>query len=134
MKVFVTGATGFVGEEIVRQLHEAGHSARMLVRAKPSTRVEKGRESKAEIHVGNILDADSLRGALVGIDAVIHLVGIINEVGESTFENVHVRGTRNIVAAVQEQGVRRFVHMSALGRGKCGFAISSDQVGTRRKW
>jgi NADH dehydrogenase len=42
-------------------------------------------------------------------------VGIISEVGESTFENVHVRGTRNVIAAAQEQGVKRFVHMSALG-------------------
>jgi len=115
MKVFVTGATGFVGEEIVRQLHQAGHSVRMLVRAKPATRVEEARERKAEIHVGNIVDGESLHGALKGIDAVIHLVGIISEVGESTFENIHVRGTKNIVAAAQEQGVTRFVHMSALG-------------------
>jgi len=113
MKVFVTGATGFVGEEIVRQLRQAGHSVRMLVRDK---RLDETRGSTGEeIHVGNILDADSLRGALTGIDAVIHLVGIISEVGESTFENVHVRGTKNMVAAAQEQGVKRFVHMSALG-------------------
>ena len=49
------------------------------------------------------------------MEAVIHLVGIISEVGESTFENVHQRGTRNILAAAQQAGVRRFVHMSALG-------------------
>ena len=46
---------------------------------------------------------------------MIHLVGIISEVGESTFENVHTRGTGNIVAAARKAGVRRFVHMSALG-------------------
>jgi NADH dehydrogenase len=115
MKIFVTGGTGFVGEEIVRQLHQAGHPVRMLVRTKHSTQIEKARESGAEIHVGNILDAESLDGALKGIDAVIHLVGIISEVGESTFENVHVRGTQNIVTAAREQGVKRFVHMSALG-------------------
>jgi uncharacterized protein YbjT (DUF2867 family) len=113
MKVFVTGATGFVGKEIVQQLHQAGHSVRMLVRDK---RLDETRRSAGEeIHVGNILDAESLRGALKGIDAVIHLVGIISEVGESTFENIHVRGTRNVVAAAQEQRVKRFVHMSALG-------------------
>jgi uncharacterized protein YbjT (DUF2867 family) len=113
MKVFVTGATGFVGDEIVRQLPQAGHSVRMLVREKRAE--ETGERTGAEIHIGNILDAESLRGALNGIDAVIHLVGIISEVGESTFENVHVRGTKNVVAAAREQGVKRFVHMSALG-------------------
>ena len=113
MKVFVTGATGFVGDEIVRQLHQTGHSVRMLVRKK--RRDETRDEAGAEIHVGNILDPESLRGAVKRIDAVIHLVGIISEVGESTFENVHVRGTGNVVAAAREQGVKRFIHMSALG-------------------
>lgn len=113
MKIFVTGATGFVGQEIVQQLHQTGYSVRMLVRKKP--RGETRQSTGAEIHVGNILDAGSLRGALKGIDAVIHLVGIISEVGESSFENVHVRGTRNVVEAAREQEVKRFVHMSALG-------------------
>jgi NADH dehydrogenase len=49
------------------------------------------------------------------MDAVIHLVGIISEVGQSTFENVHINGTRNLVAATRNAGVRRLVHMSALG-------------------
>jgi uncharacterized protein YbjT (DUF2867 family) len=116
MKVFVTGATGFVGNEIVRQLHDAGHAIRILVRKKPLFRVEGPHGSmKAEIRVGEILDAESLRDALKEIDAVIHLVGIISEVGTSTFENIHVRGTRNVVTAAREQGVKRFVHMSALG-------------------
>jgi uncharacterized protein YbjT (DUF2867 family) len=67
------------------------------------------------VHPGNVLEAASLEGALNGIEAVIHLVGIISEVGESTFENVHTQGTQNMVAAAQQSGVKRFVHMSALG-------------------
>ncbi len=62
-----------------------------------------------------MLDAASLEGAVDGMEAVIHLVGIISEAGESTFENVHTRGTRNIVTATRQAGTRRFVHMSALG-------------------
>jgi NADH dehydrogenase len=113
MKVFVTGATGFVGGTIVGQLQKEGHSVRMLVR---NGQLDQARErTGAEIYVGNVLDAESLRGALKGINAVIHLVGIISEVGQSTFENIHVRGTGNVVVAAKEQGVKRFVHMSALG-------------------
>jgi NADH dehydrogenase len=114
MKVFVTGATGFVGSQIVRRLHEQGDSIRILARTNQSVLLLEDRE-RIEVHIGNILDAESLRGAMTGIDAVIHLVGIISEVGESTFENVHVRGTKNVVAAAREQGVKRFIHMSALG-------------------
>ena len=116
MKVFVTGATGFVGLEILRQLREAGHSIRLLARNRNSPRVQQARSRwGAEVHPGDVLDAASLDGALNGIDAVIHLVGIIAEVGESTFERVHTDGTRNIIAAAQPARVRRFVHMSALG-------------------
>ena len=49
------------------------------------------------------------------MEAVVHLVGIISEVGQNTFENVHPRGTENIVAAARAADVTRFIHMSALG-------------------
>src|SRR5579859_5313023 len=116
MKVFVTGASGFVGEEIVRQLHAAGHSIRILARQPRSPRAqEAASEYRAEIHPGNVLDADSLRGGLKDCEAVIHLVGIISEIGRNTFENVHTQGTKNMVAAAREAGVKRFAQMSALG-------------------
>jgi len=116
MKILVTGATGFVGREIVRQLHDGGRSVRLLARDPGSTRVQDVvSRSGAEVHAGNLLDADSLKGALDGMNAVIHLVGIISEIGENTFENVHAVGTQNLVAATQEARVERFVHMSALG-------------------
>jgi NADH dehydrogenase len=116
MKVLVTGATGFVGREIVRQLHEGGQAIRILARNRTAPRVHEAvSRYEAEVHPGDVLDAASLDGALNGIEAVIHLVGIISEVGENTFENVHTRGTGNIAAAACKAGVRRFVHMSALG-------------------
>src|SRR5437879_951956 len=118
MKVFVTGATGFVGQEIVRQLHEAGHFTRVLVR-EPEGRTPRVPEKLAsyggEVHVGDVLEPNSLAGGVRGVDAVIHLVGIISEVGKSTFENVHARATENMLRAAREAGIKRFVHMSALG-------------------
>jgi uncharacterized protein YbjT (DUF2867 family) len=116
MKVFVTGATGFVGQEILKQLHAAGFAIRILARDPESKRVQDTvSRYHAEVHVGNLLASDSLAGALNGMHAVIHLVGIINEIGESTFENVHCRGTENIVTAAQDAGIERLIHMSALG-------------------
>jgi NADH dehydrogenase len=60
-------------------------------------------------------EAPGFADALTGCEAVIHLVGIISEVGRSTFEKVHTWGTGNMVRAAQLAGVKRFIHMSALG-------------------
>jgi uncharacterized protein YbjT (DUF2867 family) len=116
MNVLVTGGTGFVGREIARQLRNTGHRVHLLARNpdSPATR-EVAHQYGAKVHPGNVLDADSLRGACAGVDAVIHLVGIISEVGDQSFQNVHGRGTRNVVFAAQDAKVPHFVHMSALG-------------------
>jgi NADH dehydrogenase len=70
---------------------------------------------EVKVFKGDILDPASLEPGLAGVEAVLHLVGIISEVGDSTFENVHTTGTRNVVQVAGRAGVRRFVHMSALG-------------------
>ena len=116
MRVLVTGATGFVGLEILSQLHQQGHSIRILARNPQSPRVRQLVSSfSAEVHPGDVLNAATLAGAANNTVAVVHLVGIISEVGQCTFENVHTRGTQNMVAAAQQAGVGRYIHMSALG-------------------
>lgn len=115
MRVFVTGGTGFVGSEILRQLVAAGHTVRALVRpgSEGGVAIHKG----VEIRRGDVTDPASLDGALNGCQAVIHLVGIIREnPGKGvTFRRLHVEATRNMLTAAATQGVRRFVHMSANG-------------------
>ena len=116
MNVFVTGGSGFVGEAVLEQLHATGHRCRLLVRHPHARPVQVAvAHYGLELHHGDVTDPSSLAGALTGIEAVIHLVGIISEAGQATFERVHVEGTRNLLAAALAAGVGRFVHMSALG-------------------
>jgi NADH dehydrogenase len=115
-RVFVTGATGFVGRAVVQALRAEGHAVRCLVR----------RGSEPDLHgfeaiervEGDILDpAAALEADIRGCDTVVHLVGIIREYPSRgvTFERIHHEGTRNLVQAAAAAGARRFLHMSALG-------------------
>lgn len=117
MKVFVTGASGFVGRQVVRRLGQSGHQVRILARHPCSAAVRAVQKlASIEVHEGDVTRPDTLRDALAGgVEAVVHLVGIISEVGRSTFERVHLQGTQALLAATQAAGVRRFLHMSALG-------------------
>ncbi len=112
MKVLVTGGTGFVGPKVVHELRAVGHDVRCLVRNPRRARTHEA--WGCEIVEGDVTDAASLGPAAAGCDAVVHLVAII--VGKpEDFERVMTRGTRDLVAAAREAGVRRFVLMSALG-------------------
>ena len=113
MKVFITGGSGFVGQEIIHHLFQAGYSVRALVRTKGALDHFSGIE---EI-VGDTTQTESLRDQLCGCDAVIHLVGIIREFPKKgvTFENLHVKSTANVLQAATDQGVKRYLQMSANG-------------------
>lgn len=120
MKVFLTGGTGFVGSEVLRQLVAAGHAVRALVR--PASEGKLAVREGVEIHSGDATEPATLAGALAGCDAVIHLVGIIREFPARgiSFERLHSEATRNVLAAAEGQGVRRYLHMSANGTGPAG--------------
>jgi NADH dehydrogenase len=114
-RVFVTGGTGFVGREVIHALCADGHAVRCLVR-RGSERDLRGHEAIERIE-GDVLQHEGLETDMAGCEAVIHLVGIIRErpaLG-ATFERVHVQGTRNVIEAAAAAGVRRYLHMSALG-------------------
>jgi NADH dehydrogenase len=118
MKVFVTGGTGFVGREVVRQLLTAGHEPVCLVRPGSEGKLPGG--AGLSVRPGDVTDTASLDGALQGCQAVIHLVGIIREFADRdvTFDRLHRQGTANMVAAAEAQQVVRFVHMSSNGACK----------------
>ena len=110
MNVLVTGATGFVGPAIVQKLVEDGHTVRVLEHT-PGASAELPSQ---EAVPGSMTDAESLRRAVEGQDAVVHLVAILTGRPEE-FRAVMEQGTRDLLSAAREAGVRRFVLMSALG-------------------
>ena len=114
MRVLITGATGFVGRAVCEAVVREGHSVRRMARGNRSQALDTPNVSMESVR-GSVLCPEDLRRALQGCDAVIHLVGIIGEIGDQTFERVHQEGTLRVVEAALACGVRRMVHMSALG-------------------
>ncbi len=112
--IIITGATGFVGEEIVKQARAAGYPVRAIVRD-PRRASWLAERYGVELFHGNVLYAPSIEGAMQDAKCVIHLVGIIREWKENTFERVHVQATKHVIDEAKKAGVKRFVHMSALG-------------------
>jgi uncharacterized protein YbjT (DUF2867 family) len=110
--VLVTGGTGFVGPYVVHALRARDIPVRALVR--DPARASRLASWGAELATGDVTDSASLSAACEGADAVVHLVAIIKG-SQQAFESVMEQGTRNVVAAAQEAGVRRFVLSSALG-------------------
>jgi NADH dehydrogenase len=112
MRVFVTGGSGFVGSAVIDELLAKGHSVVALTHRRDFS--PGGRVTPVP---GGIDDPEVLARGMAGCDAVIHLVGIIVERPSKgvTFERIHFEGTRNVVDAARRAGVRRYVHMSALG-------------------
>ncbi len=110
--ILLTGGTGFVGSRIAHALRVEDRAVRALVRdAANAGRLEAW---GCETAIGDMTDAASLRAAVEGCDTVIHLVAILQG-KPSEFEAIMVQGTRDLIAAAKEAGVRRFVLMSALG-------------------
>jgi uncharacterized protein YbjT (DUF2867 family) len=112
VKVLVTGATGFVGPKVANGIVDAGHEVRVLER-KPGSWNKAGIRCQEAVQ-GDMTDADSLRRAVAGQDVVVHLVAI-RQGRREQFQRIMVEGTRSLIAAAKEAGVKRVVLMSALG-------------------
>jgi NADH dehydrogenase len=111
VEIAVVGASGFVGSHVVPHLVAAGHRVRAVSRHAASTTPSEGvTPVSADVEM-----AEGLAAALRDVDAVVHLVAIPRETGGRSFERVNVGGVAQVVAASRKAGVRRIVHLSALG-------------------
>jgi uncharacterized protein YbjT (DUF2867 family) len=112
--ILVTGGNGFVGPKIVRALRERDLPVRALVRRPGDRSAATLAAWGSELVQGDMTDAESLRRAVEGAEVVVHLVAI-RQGSDDDFRQVMEQGTRDLVAAAKDAGVRRFVLMSALG-------------------
>ncbi|MFA1538937.1 nitroreductase family deazaflavin-dependent oxidoreductase [Actinomadura monticuli] len=120
MRIFVTGASGFVGSHTVRALLAAGHRPRALVRDPgKAARVLRSvgvAPEDVELVTGDMLDADAVSAALAGCDAAVHAAAAIGVTGgDRDLVEVNVRGTRNVVGGAVAQGLAPVVHVSTIG-------------------
>ena len=112
MKILVTGATGFIGPKVVHALRARHLDVRALVR-RPG-RAEQLAAWGVELATGDVTNPASLKSALQGCTHVVHLVAILSG-RTADFQRVMTQGTADLVAAAKEEGIERFVLMSALG-------------------
>src|SRR5260221_411750 len=114
MKYFVTGATGFIGGRVARQLLSAGHEVIMLARtpSKAQALVAMG----VKVHAGDLTDKESLRAPMAGVDGVFHIAAWykVGARDTSQAETINVGGTRNVLEMMKELGIPRGVYTSTL--------------------
>jgi nucleoside-diphosphate-sugar epimerase len=122
MKYFLTGATGFLGGVLARQLRERGHEVHAVIRSP-----EKASELKSlgvTLFKGDVTASESMREAMHGVDGIFHVAGWykIGAKDKSQGEKVNVQGTRNVLELMQELRIPKGVYTSTL-------AINSDTHG-----
>ena len=134
MRAFVTGATGFVGSHVARALANMGADLRLLVRASSPTRNIDA--LNAERVVGDLRQPDSLRSALVGCDVVFHLAADYrlwtrDAADVQSMYRCNVEGTRGLIDAARQAGVRRIVYCSSVATvGFTGNGRPADESST----
>jgi nucleoside-diphosphate-sugar epimerase len=129
MRYLVTGATGFIGAETVRQLTETGHEVVALVRDAAKVKATAGDDSPllhpgVVLAEGDVTDRESLRAPMTGVDGVFHIAGWykVGARDKTPAFTTNVEGTRNVLETAKELAIPKIVYTSTL-------AVFSDTHG-----
>lgn len=114
MKIFITGATGFIGTHLIRALDGKGHHLKCLVRK--TSNVETLLQHTCELVYGDVTDKASVLKGLAGCDWVINLANVYSfwEPDPSVYGKVNVEGVRNVMESALEAKVKKVVHISTV--------------------
>ena len=115
-KICILGGTGFVGRTVANRLAQSGFSLRILTRNRERNKNNLILLPGVELVEADVHDAEQLKRQFSGCDAVINLVGILNERGRNGrgFQRVHVDLMKKIIEACAANKINRLLHMSAL--------------------
>jgi uncharacterized protein YbjT (DUF2867 family) len=117
VRIAITGGTGFIGMHLAQRLGADGHEIVLLAR---TDRIQET-SSLVKFVASDLSDSATLVQAFTGCDAVAHCAGINREIGQQTYQKVHIDATANVVEAAQQAGVKKIVLMSFLrARPDCG--------------
>jgi len=121
MKIAITGGTGFVGRHLAHSLVADGHEVALVARGLDRRDETIFGLEGAKVVLGSVANPGALGEAFSGCEAVAHLAGINREIGNQTYERVHLQGTRNVVEMARVAGVTRIAMLSFLrARPGCG--------------
>ncbi|MCY4171372.1 MAG: SDR family oxidoreductase [Bacteroidetes bacterium] len=113
MKVLVTGATGFLGSELVHQLLKSGYQVRIYRRETSKLDLLNPIENEVEHAVGDITDIDALKQSMKNTQVVFHVAANV-QTGSKSLTKVNVHGTAAVVDAARKSGIERLVHTSSI--------------------
>jgi len=114
MRVFITGATGFIGKHLIKRLKQTGHQLNCLVRKQSA--VDELKVPNVTLVPGDVTDKDSIIKAMTGCDSVINLANVYSfwEPDKRIYSRINIDGTRNVMEAVLKTGISKVIHISSV--------------------